>query len=88
MTHEYIYIYIYIFAALIVPLMVSSHAAWANSSGNAEITAQINSIALDVTIPDNSVLLNLDSTASLETADLSAYVTTTAPYGYTLLMTG
>ena len=44
-------------------------------------------VTLDLTIPQNTVLLQLDPTSTLTTADASAIVTTDAPYGYTLMMT-
>ena len=47
----------------------------------------MNDISIDVTIPQNTVRLVLDPTASLETSDLNVQVTTDAPYGYTLTMT-
>ena len=44
-------------------------------------------ISISLTIPQDSVKLYLDPTASLETVDASAVVSTDAPYGYTLTMT-
>ena len=55
-------------------------------STNAKITAEVNDIEMNISIPDNVVRLVMDPTASLETDALDVYVTTTAPYGYTLTM--
>ena len=47
----------------------------------------MNGVTLDLTIPSSTVSLQLDPTASLEEASAKAFVTTDAPYGYTLMMT-
>ena len=56
------------------------------SSGSARLRASIGDISINITIPNDLIVLNLSPTASLETDDMSVYVTTDAPYGYTLLM--
>ena len=58
----------------------------ANADSDAKFRASVSDITMNISIPDNIASVNLDPTASLETDTLDVYVTTTAPYGYTLTM--
>ena len=80
---------IFILAAVFCGVVgVGSYRAVAESSAGALLSVTAQDVNLSVTIPENTVSILLNPTSTLETGDLDVVVTTDAPYGYTLMMTG
>ncbi|MBR3324159.1 hypothetical protein IKG24_01295 [Candidatus Saccharibacteria bacterium] len=76
-----------VFCGIASSIGIGNNRAFAESSGGLLFNATMNGVTLDLTIPSSTVSLQLDPTASLEEASAKAFVTTDAPYGYTLMMT-